>query len=435
MKDFQEVTQDLHLQDHPFFGKNKIDTIRILVNEQGKRLETFDEMASEALQLPNTFIGWIESCFNEARYSISFNGSLIGFFKGARGIRQGDPLSPILFVIAINVLSCLLNLVATKGLFGYHPKCKKLGLTYLYFVDDLLIFCKGNIESVYGVISVLDQLYEMSGLKLNYAKCELYIVGITFRNLEHILQSTGFKQGCFLVRYLGVPLVTRKLIEKDCVVLIEKIKSKLHHWIEQLCSRFFWKDTDKVASGAREHSCGRGIIVGSLDQKLRYQRCKLSISGRYSKFKLVYQALTQSKSSCNLCFIHMSNDDKRFLERNTDRLPTRERLLRLGILIDGSCIICKEAMETTDHLFSECSLAVSLWKAILNLSGLSTPSLPWVSMLDWASGAWKALVRKYDRRIDDRVWSIHGAMGQSQRDEAENLVPVVTVDVDSHETT
>ncbi|XP_039029055.1 uncharacterized protein LOC120163114 [Hibiscus syriacus] len=188
-------------------------------------------------------------------------GFISVMLKGARGIRQGDPLSPILFVLAMNVLSRILNMAATKGLFGYHPKYKKIGLTHLSFTDDLLIFCKGNIESVSGVISVLDQFYEMSGLKLNAAK----------------------------LRYLGVPFVTRKLIEKDCVVLIEKIKSKLHHWlgkhlsyadrlelirvvlfsianfwcrqlilpqaiinrIEQLFSRFFWKGTDKAATGAR----------------------------------------------------------------------------------------------------------------------------------------------------------------------------------------
>ncbi|XP_039007851.1 uncharacterized protein LOC120135691 [Hibiscus syriacus] len=149
----------------------------------------------KALQLPNSFIGWIETYYSEARYSISFNRSLIVFFKGARGIRQGDPLSPILFVLAMNVLSRILNMVAAKGLFGYHPKCKKIGLTHLSFADDLLIFCKGNIEYVGGVISVLDQFYEIYGLKLNAAKCELYTSGISIRNLDHSLHSTGFKHG------------------------------------------------------------------------------------------------------------------------------------------------------------------------------------------------------------------------------------------------
>ncbi|XP_039039748.1 uncharacterized protein LOC120177804 [Hibiscus syriacus] len=171
-------------------------------------------------------------------------------------------------------------MTATKGLLGYHPKCKKIGLTHLSFADDILIFCKGNIEYVSGVINVLDQFYEMFGLKLNAAKCELYTAGITYRDLEQILQSTGFKHGSLPVRYLGVPLVTRKLTEKDCVALIDKIKSKLHHWqlilpqaivnmIEQLCSRFFWKSTDKAATGARVswHKIFLGKSEGGLGLK------------------------------------------------------------------------------------------------------------------------------------------------------------------------
>ncbi|XP_039039689.1 uncharacterized protein LOC120177707 [Hibiscus syriacus] len=115
------------------------------------------------------------------------DNTLLAQELGARGIRQCDHISPILFVLAMNVLSIILNLAAARGLFRYLPKCKKIGLTHISFIDDLLIFCKGNIESITRIISALDQFYELSGLKLNAAKCELYTAGISFRNLEHIL--------------------------------------------------------------------------------------------------------------------------------------------------------------------------------------------------------------------------------------------------------
>ncbi|XP_038999482.1 uncharacterized protein LOC120125037 [Hibiscus syriacus] len=443
-----------------------------------------------ALQLPNTFIGWIETCFKEARYSISFDGSLIGFFKGARGIRQGDPLSPILFVLAMNVLSRILNIAATKGLFAYHPKCKKIGLTHLSFTDDLLIFCKRNIESVSGVISALDQFYEMSGLKLNATKCELYTAGISFRNLEHILHSTGFKHDNLPVRYLGVPLVTRKLTEKGCVVLLEKIKSKLHHWsgthlsyadrlelirvilfsianfwcrqlilpqaivnrIEQLCSRFFWKGADEAATRARvswqkicQTKYERGL--GLKDTKTWNKACMIqlirNILAGEGSFWVAWIKSYVIKGADILLVDDIANSSwciRRLLKLRAtaipvlstgatktkdfwkelrvkgdkvswhkliwfplhvpkhiiitwmtllDRLPTRERLRRMGIVTDVSCIICNDAQETRDHLFSECPMVVSLWKAILNLSGLSNTNLPWMSMIDWANGAWK----------------------------------------------
>ncbi|KAE8654001.1 COP9 signalosome complex subunit 4-like [Hibiscus syriacus] len=97
---------------------------------------------------------------------------LLDFFKGQRGIRQGDPLSPIIFVLAMNILSKILNLAAARGIFGYHPKCKKLGITHLSFADDLLIFCKGNLESIVGVSSVLSHFYSLYGLNLNVNKTD-----------------------------------------------------------------------------------------------------------------------------------------------------------------------------------------------------------------------------------------------------------------------
>ncbi|XP_038996528.1 uncharacterized protein LOC120121164 [Hibiscus syriacus] len=243
----------------------------------------------KSLGLPQLFIGWIEACFTEARFSISFNGTLIGFFKGARGIRQGDPLSPILFVLSMNVLTRLLNLAAVKGLYSYHPKCKQIGLTHLSFADDLLIFCKGNVESVAGVISVLDKFYEISGLNLNAAKCVFFTAGASNKNVEIIKHLSGLNLGCLPIRYIGIPLITRKLTVKDCESLIESIKSRINLWsgkllsfagrleliksvmfsisnywcrhlllpqaiinkIEQLCSRFFWKGSDSTAKGVR----------------------------------------------------------------------------------------------------------------------------------------------------------------------------------------
>ncbi|XP_039000336.1 uncharacterized protein LOC120126123 [Hibiscus syriacus] len=130
----------------------------------------------------------------------------------------------------MNVLSNILNNAASRGIFSFHPKCKKIELTHLSFADDLLIFCKGNLEFVMGVITVLDCFYEYSGLKLNAGKCEIFTAGISAHNLESIINYTGFKQGKLPVRYLGVPLVTRELTDKDCKALLDNIKSRLHQW-------------------------------------------------------------------------------------------------------------------------------------------------------------------------------------------------------------
>ena len=136
-------------------------------------------------------------------FSISINGSLVGYFKRARGVRQGDPLSLYLFVLAINVLCKMIDTAANYGVINYHPKCKRVKLTHLCFADDLLIFVKRNMKSV-------------NGLQINCSKSEIFSAGMTRDMLEMIHQKTGFKIRPLPVRYLGAPLVTKRLSIKDC---------------------------------------------------------------------------------------------------------------------------------------------------------------------------------------------------------------------------
>ncbi|XP_039029118.1 uncharacterized protein LOC120163190 [Hibiscus syriacus] len=249
----------------------------------------FIDIVLYALGLPEKFVGWTWACFTKPSYSIVLNDSLVGYYRGSRGVRQGDPLSPYLFILVMNVLSSLLNIAAQQGIFRFHPKYRKIGFTHLCFADDLLIFCKGYLDSIMCVQSVLDMFYSLSGLRLNASKCELYIDGISSALCDDIRETTGFKIEKLPVRYLGIPLVTKKLTEKDCRSLIEKIRDKLNLWvnrhlsfagrlqlirailfsianywcrqvmlprvvikkIKQLCSRFFWKGADVSAKGAR----------------------------------------------------------------------------------------------------------------------------------------------------------------------------------------
>ncbi|CAA7030329.1 unnamed protein product [Microthlaspi erraticum] len=80
----------------------------------------------EAYQIPSVFLNWVKCCVCSPSFSVSMNGVTSGYFKGKSGLRQGDPLSPILFVMIMNVLSLMLNKAAREGLFAYHPGCQEL---------------------------------------------------------------------------------------------------------------------------------------------------------------------------------------------------------------------------------------------------------------------------------------------------------------------
>lgn len=66
------------------------------------------------MQFPNTFVDWIMACVTSPSYSLKINGEIVGFFKGKRGLRQGDPMSPSLFVICMEYLSRSLNRVTRR---------------------------------------------------------------------------------------------------------------------------------------------------------------------------------------------------------------------------------------------------------------------------------------------------------------------------------
>lgn len=77
------------------------------------------------MNIPEQFIQWIHIFLSTAAFSVAVNGELEGFLGSERGLRKGCSLSQYLFVIAVNLLSRLLNLSAVSVQIGYHPACKK----------------------------------------------------------------------------------------------------------------------------------------------------------------------------------------------------------------------------------------------------------------------------------------------------------------------
>lgn len=116
-------------------------------------------------------------CITTASFSIQVNGELAGYFNSSRGLRQGCSLSPYLFVIAMDVLSKMLDRAAGLKKFGYHPRCKNIGLTHLAFADDLMVMSDGKIRSIEGIVGVFNDFAKKSGLKISMEKTTIYLAG------------------------------------------------------------------------------------------------------------------------------------------------------------------------------------------------------------------------------------------------------------------
>ncbi|GKC82948.1 hypothetical protein Tco_1138665 [Tanacetum coccineum] len=176
-------------------------------------------------------VSWIMECFSTTSFSISINGSLYGYFKGKRGLRQGDPLSPYLFTLIMEVLMLMLQRrVRDSNSFSYPKYCSKLELFNLCFMDDLFLFAHGDVNSAKVIKDTLDEFKNASRLTPSLPKSTTYFCNVLNHTKLAILHILPFEEGRLSVKYLGVPLWSFRLIFKDCKELIEKVQNRINDW-------------------------------------------------------------------------------------------------------------------------------------------------------------------------------------------------------------
>jgi len=118
---------------------------------------------------------WIIKCISFVSYSLLINGELKGLFQPSRGIRQGDPLSPYIFILYMEVLTTALvkEAIMAKSRIGIKICPKSQKIPCLLFADDCLLFCKSNQQSSARLKLILDQFCMLSGQLVNFHKAVL----------------------------------------------------------------------------------------------------------------------------------------------------------------------------------------------------------------------------------------------------------------------
>lgn len=183
----------------------------------------------EASDFPHSFSNWIRQCLTTTSFSIKVNGALCGYFKGNRGLRQGDPLSPPLFVMAMEVFGNLLISKFDEGRIGYHPLGRQPKITHLAFADDVMLFFDGKASSLQEINNILDRFQSLSGLSMNTDKTSLFHAGLNQVEADS-LATFGFQPGSFPLRYLGLPLLHRKLRKADYSPLTDMVSARFNGW-------------------------------------------------------------------------------------------------------------------------------------------------------------------------------------------------------------
>nr|GEV65702.1 probable LRR receptor-like serine/threonine-protein kinase At1g34110 [Tanacetum cinerariifolium] len=161
--------------------------------------------------------------------------------KGGRGLRQGDPISPYLFTLIMKVFSLILQReIKKEPMFQYHFGCKSLNLSHVCFADDLLVMCHGDTISVRVVKKALNKFSASSGLLPNNYKSTVFFGSMNEDESNAISIIFPFKKGKLRVKYLGVPLIAKRLGINECGDLYdERLSSGLS--VRDMVENSEWK--------------------------------------------------------------------------------------------------------------------------------------------------------------------------------------------------
>ena len=185
----------------------------------------------------NTFCFWIGSILQSANISVSINGSHEGHFKCNRGVRQGDPLSPLLFCIAEEVLSRGISNLVDEGKVYLIKASRHANIpSHCFYADDLMVFCKGKFSSLQALKDLFTRYANSSGQVINLNKSSIYAGGVSDARMNQMVQLLGFSIGSLPFTYLGAPIFKGKPKKIHFQHIADKVNLKLANWKASLLS-------------------------------------------------------------------------------------------------------------------------------------------------------------------------------------------------------
>nr|XP_043616166.1 uncharacterized mitochondrial protein AtMg01250-like [Erigeron canadensis] len=154
---------------------------------------------------PSKWCSWIYGILSSARAAVLINGAPTFEFKCGKGMRQGDPISPFLFLLAMEGFSCLVNnATSSSSLSGLRLPNEGPIISHLLYADDCSFVGAWSMGHIYKVERILRVFYLCSGLKINLGKSNLFGIGVDNNEVKMAAKLFKCKEGTLPFKYLGL---------------------------------------------------------------------------------------------------------------------------------------------------------------------------------------------------------------------------------------
>ncbi|XP_019162021.1 PREDICTED: uncharacterized protein LOC109158590 [Ipomoea nil] len=226
---FQEVMHTMRTKR----GKTGLMAIKIDLEKAYDRLswKFINETLIDA-GFESAWAGVIMECVQTANMSIVWNGTRLESFKPQRGVRQGDAMSPALFVLCMERLSQAITEEVANGAWkGIRLANSGPILSHLCFADDMVLFSEASVDQVAVIKGCLDRFCAASGQRVSLIKSQVFFSKNTSTDLAaEISTALNIPETKDLGRYLGVPSIHGRITQSTHGSLIERVAARLEGW-------------------------------------------------------------------------------------------------------------------------------------------------------------------------------------------------------------
>lgn len=177
------------------------------------------------LGLPDRWIQWVQNILSSGSSAVLLNGVPGKFFKCKRGVQQGDPLSPLLFVLAAELLQVLINKAASMNFLRKPIPQPTDDFPIVQYADDTLMLLQADANQLVFLKALLHSFAESTGLRVNYRKSQMYSINVSEEKMT--AGTFGCDIGSMPFTYLGLPMGTSKPKMEDLTPIMDRVERRL----------------------------------------------------------------------------------------------------------------------------------------------------------------------------------------------------------------